>query len=124
MSPYARRGAVVHTRYDFPSVMRSMELILGLRPLNLFDATATPMYDAFTSTPENSQVFNAVPATYPLLDENPAHPTSAIARRSLRYNTDVPDRMPQRLFDEVLWNSVRGAHSKVPPAGPHAEPGG
>ncbi|TMM10444.1 MAG: hypothetical protein E6G00_07365 [Actinobacteria bacterium] len=124
MSPYARRGAVVHTRYDFPSVMRSMELILGLRPLNLFDATATPMYDAFTSTPENSQVFNAVPATYPLLDENPAHPTSAIARRSLRYNTDVPDRMPQRLFDEVLWKSVRGAHSKVPPAGPHAEPGG
>src|SRR5205807_1687374 len=60
MSPYTRPGAVIHTRYDFPSVVRSVELILGLRPMNLFDGTATPMYDAFTSTPQNIAPFSAV----------------------------------------------------------------
>ena len=124
MSPYTRPGAVIHTRYDFPSVVRSVELILGLRPMNLFDGTATPMYDAFTSTPQNIAPFSAVPATYPLLEENPASPRSAVARRSLRYDTHVPDRITQRLLDEVLWKSVRGAHSTVPPAGPNADAGG
>ena len=124
VGPYAKRGVVLHTRYDFPSVVRSVELILGLRPMNLFDGTATPMYDAFSSTPNNIEPFNAVPPTYPLLEENPANPKSAVARRSLQYDTHVPDRISQRLLDEVLWKSVRGARSKVPPAGPNAEAGG
>jgi hypothetical protein len=46
-SPYAKRGAVVHTRYDMLSVIRSMELIMGMKPLSFADAVATPMYDAF-----------------------------------------------------------------------------
>ena len=57
ISPWARHGAVVHTRYDQYSMLRTMELILGLDPLALNDALATPMYDAFISgsqTPDNS----------------------------------------------------------------------
>ena len=52
ISPYTRRGAVVHTRYDFLSVIRSIELILGMHPLGLFDGLATPMYDAFSPRDE------------------------------------------------------------------------
>src|SRR5262249_50062392 len=43
VSPFAPQGKVVHTRYDFLSVIRSMELILGMKPLGLFDQLATPM---------------------------------------------------------------------------------
>ncbi|HYZ27859.1 MAG TPA: bifunctional YncE family protein/alkaline phosphatase family protein, partial [Thermoleophilaceae bacterium] len=62
VSPYAKQNAVVHTRYDFPSVVRSIGLILGLKPLNLFDAQAEPMYGAFTGSPANAEPYTAVPA--------------------------------------------------------------
>jgi DNA-binding beta-propeller fold protein YncE len=121
ISPYARRGAIVHTRYDFASVLRSVELILGLKPMNLFDAMGTPMYDAFGSTPSNSEPFDALPATYPILEENSSNPSSAVARAGNKYDTHVPDRIPQRLLDRVLWASVHGSRSKPPPPGPNAE---
>ena len=47
-SPYTRRGAVVHTQYNQTSLLRTMELMLGLPPMNQMDATATPMFDCFT----------------------------------------------------------------------------
>jgi len=46
-SPYARRGAVDHTHYSTVSVLRTIELILGLRPMTQFDAAATPLWRAF-----------------------------------------------------------------------------
>ena len=51
ISCYAKRGAVVHTRYDFLSFIRTLEIVVGMKPLNLFDATAVPMYDAFEPDP-------------------------------------------------------------------------
>jgi hypothetical protein len=103
------------------SAIKSMEVIMGMHPLNLFDTVATPMYDAFTAKPLNSKPFTAKPATYPLLEENPNQPTSAAARAESHYNTTIPDQVSQRLLDRVLWKSVHGAHSAPPPAGPNAE---
>src|SRR5207248_7830828 len=60
ISPYAKRGAVVHTRYDFLSVIRSIELIIGMKPLGLFDRLATPMYDAFQAQPSNDAPYTAI----------------------------------------------------------------
>ena len=51
-SPYARRGAVVSTQYNTTSLLRTLEQILGLPPMNQFDASAVPMWDAFTDTPD------------------------------------------------------------------------
>jgi hypothetical protein len=120
-SPYAKRGAVVRTPYDFLSMLRSIELILGLRPMNLLDAQATPMYDAFDPSPHNSAPYTAQPPTYPLLEENPAAPTSAAAREANRHDLSIPDHISQRLLDRVLWKSVRGARANVPAPGPGAE---
>jgi YVTN family beta-propeller protein len=122
ISPYARHG-VVDTPYDFLSAIRSIELILGLRPLNLYDAQAAPMYDAFAPTPVNAAPYDAVPPTYPLLEENPAQPTSAAARAATKFDTTTPDHISQRLLDRVIWKSVHGPHSKAPPPGPGAERG-
>src|SRR5262249_20234833 len=71
ISPYAKSDTTVSTRYDQLSMIRSMELILGMRPLGLADALATPMYDAFSPTPDNSAPFTALPETVDLLARNP-----------------------------------------------------
>ncbi len=69
ISPYSAHG-VVHTRYDQYSALRTAELILGLRPLSLFDGLATPMYDAFTTTPD-LKPYDAITPTQPLDERNP-----------------------------------------------------
>jgi hypothetical protein len=119
ISPYARRGAVVHTRYDLVSVVRSMELIMGMKPLSLNDALATPMYDAFTSRPLNSAPVDVVPATVDLLKRNtPAAPWAALSSRLPLGETDA---VPQWKLDAILWKSVYGAKSTPPPPGPNAD---
>jgi hypothetical protein len=120
-SPYAKRGAVIHTRYDMLSFIRSMELILGMHPLGLPDAAATPMYDAFQPTPANSAPYDALSPTYPLLERNPN--TAANRALARRYNFRSIDAVPQDVFDRVLWAAVHGAGSKPPPPGPNAARG-
>ncbi len=119
VSPYARKGAVVNTRYDQPSVLRTMELIIGMDPLSINDAVATPMYDAFTSEPLNSEPVDAIPAKADLLDRNtPASPWADVSRKLALHKLDAT---PQRLIDAILWKSVYGANSEPPPPGPNAE---
>jgi DNA-binding beta-propeller fold protein YncE len=120
ISPYARRGAVVHNRYDQLSMIRSIELILGMEPLGLFDALATPMYDAFSATPDNAEPYDALPENVNLLDTN----LNTAANRALTAGLDLShgvDRIPQRKLDAVLWKAVRGTASTPPPPGPNAE---
>ena len=117
-SPYAKRGAVIHTRYDMLSVIRSIELILGMKPLGFADAVATPMYDAFQTTGSNSAPYDVRAPTYPLLDRN----ANTAANRALTRGYDFihRDRVPQDVFDRVLWYSVHGTGSQPPPPGPGA----
>src|ERR1019366_4035962 len=58
-SPYTRRGATVSTQYNQTSLLRTIELMLGLPPMNQMDATATQMFDCFTRTPDFT-AFDAV----------------------------------------------------------------
>jgi DNA-binding beta-propeller fold protein YncE len=120
-SPYAKRGAVIHTRYDMLSFIRSMELILGMHPLTYGDRVATPMYDAFTSKPLNSAPYNVLAPTYPLLERNPN--TAANRAMSAGYHWKLRDEVPQDVFDRVLWLAAHGPHSHPPPPGPNAVPG-
>jgi YVTN family beta-propeller protein len=78
ISPYARSGAVVHTRYDQYSALHTMEMILGLHPLSLFDALATPMYDVFTMKP-NFTPYDAIQPEQSLNARNPLPPTASTA---------------------------------------------
>lgn len=121
ISPYARRGAVVHTQYDLLSVLRSMELILGLKPLSLFDRLAVPMYDAFAPTAVNPEPVTAVPAKTDLLQRNTA--ASPDAKLSSTLPFEDTDSVPQWKLDAILWHAVHGRHSAPPPPGPGAEAG-
>ena len=117
ISPFAKGGAVVSTRYDFLSYIRSMELIMGMRPLGLGDRLATPMYDAFQAQPSNDAPYDAIPAKVDLLERNPA--TGPGARASARLPQGL-DEIPQRELDALLWKSIHGWDSAPPPPGPNA----
>ena len=92
ISPYARRGAVIHTRYDLLSVIRSMELIMGMKPLGLNDRLATPMYDVFSPTPVNSAPVDNIPTKINLLTRNTV--AAPYAQESSRLPLGTPDLRP------------------------------
>jgi YVTN family beta-propeller protein len=118
ISPFSKRSAVVHTRYDFLSFIRTMEIPIGMDPLNLNDALATPLYDAFDSTAQNTLPYTAM---VPSQDRNAKNPSSGSgAALAKRYNLTTPDQVPQRVLDAMLWKSVHGLNAKPPPSGPNA----
>jgi DNA-binding beta-propeller fold protein YncE len=119
IGPYVRKGTVIHTRYDLVSVVRSMEIIMGMKALSLNDALATPMYDVFTSRPLNSAPVDALPAAINLLARNTA--AAPWAALSSRLPLGEVDAVPQGQLDAILWKSVHGANSAPPPPGPNAE---
>jgi hypothetical protein len=137
ISPWARPGAVVHTRYDQYSAIRTIELILGMQPLSLFDALATPMYDAFTTRADLAP-YQAIVPTQPLDQRNPVSPPVSVANfampgsavftpagasardLALALPFGQVDLVPQELSDAVLWHSVYGWDSTPPPPGPGA----
>jgi YVTN family beta-propeller protein len=77
VSPYAKHDAVVHTYYSQINVMRTIEQILGIPPMNQEDMAAEPMYDVFTNKP-NFTPYDTVPNQVSLMETNP-QPTSAVA---------------------------------------------
>src|SRR5256712_2079491 len=81
-SPYARSGTVDSTFYTTSSVLRSIQLILGLAPLSQYDAAATPLWNAF-SRRLDSTAFSALPNTWPLDQLNPRAFRSRIPSRDL-----------------------------------------
>ncbi len=119
ISPYTKRGAVVHNRYDFLSFIRTLELVTGMNSLNLFDATAVPLYDAFDSDPsDNSEPYNAI---VPAVDRNERNPaTAAAAEQSAALPLTLTDRVPQPVLDQILWEYVHGDGSQAPPPGPNS----
>jgi DNA-binding beta-propeller fold protein YncE len=121
ISPWAKRGAVVSTRYDSYSFLRTAELMAGLRPLSLNDALATPLYDAFISGNELPDVegtrYRAIQPQQSLTQTNPSNAPLAALSKSLPW--DKVDMVPQRLSDEIIWQSVHGAGTSPPPAGPN-----
>jgi hypothetical protein len=119
ISPYSRRGAVVHTRYDFLSFIRTLERVVGMRSLNLFDALAVPLYDAFDPNPsDNDEPYEAIVPDVDLLERNTA--STPAARLSQKLPLEFTDRAPQRLLDRILWKYVHGENSEPPPPGPNA----
>ena len=118
IGPWVKHGGqVVHTRYDQLSVIRTIELILGLQPLSVFDAVATPMYDAFATTPDNTP-YTAIMPTQDIKAVNPASATNAML--SARMPFDRLDAVPQEISDRILWQRVYGEKSAPPPPGPNA----
>ncbi|MBA4053976.1 MAG: hypothetical protein C0490_04620, partial [Marivirga sp.] len=112
LSPYAKRNAVISRMYSTTSMLRTMELILGLPPMSQYDAAAVPMWECFTSVPD-VRPFQSIPAQYNLREMN--EKISSISRQSDLFNLEVMDAAPDLEFSEVIWKAVKGLDSVMPP---------
>ncbi|MDP4106847.1 MAG: bifunctional YncE family protein/alkaline phosphatase family protein [Bacillota bacterium] len=132
ISPYTQKGTVDSTLYDQDSMIRTMELILGMKPMSLFDASAVPMLNSFTANP-NFKPYNVEQENYPVDWKNgqpaPANLTSAeqnvqpaananeqqstTAEPSTQLDFSKPDTANQEELNRQIWKATRG-HTPYP----------
>ncbi|MDQ2746134.1 MAG: hypothetical protein M3T96_02620, partial [Acidobacteriota bacterium] len=117
ISAYNRKGALVHDFHSTVSLIRTMELLLGLAPMNFLDANAAPI-DIFQSEPDLTPYKSALPEV--ALDNllPPPKKTSAALRKYLELsgeqNFKRPDMANARQLNEIIWFSVRGEKIPLP----------
>jgi hypothetical protein len=112
ISPYTRRGVVDSTLYTTSGMLRTMELILGAEPMTQYDAAATPMHAAFQKTATLTP-YAKRDARIKLDERNRSSAPGAAL--SAQMDFDEADMTPMLELNEILWWSVRGAHSRMPP---------
>ncbi|GGD62169.1 hypothetical protein GCM10011514_27840 [Emticicia aquatilis] len=108
---FVKRGFVDHTMYSTSSMLRTIELILGIKPMSQYDAAARPMYRCFS---KNVNVSPFV-AAEPQVDINAKN--VAINRNSIRsgqLNLAQPDAINDLEFSQIVWQTVKGLNSKMP----------
>lgn len=111
ISPYVKRGMVDSTLYSTSSMVRSMELLLGLPPMSQYDAAAMPMYASFGTTPTVT-TFNVIK---PLVDVNAKNTKDSYgAKASSKMDFSDVDRAPMHALNEVIWKSIKGPNSAMP----------
>jgi YVTN family beta-propeller protein len=111
ISPYTQTGRVDSTFYSSMSMLRTMELILGVKPMTQFDAAATPLIDSFTDRPN----FAPFTAQKPQVDLNEVNPPNApLAAQSAAMDFTREDRAPRAVLNQAIWQSVKGAGSRMP----------
>ncbi len=111
-SPYSKFDKTIRTNYNQVSMIRTMEQILGLPPMNIMDATAMPMFDCFTDRPDYTP-YTAVPNEIPLDEMNKE--LSELSGRELHYAKksmlpifDEIDSGHDDLFNRIIWFAMKG----------------
>ena len=111
ISPWSKHGAVDSSLYSTSSMLRTLELILTLQPMSQFDAAALPMIRSFAKVPLLDP-YQCRPANVSLDEKNVAAAWGA--DDSLAMDFSVEDAADDLLLNEIVWRSVRGAHSPMP----------
>jgi hypothetical protein len=111
LSPYTRRGVVDSSFYNQTSILRTMELILGLKPMTQFDAAARPMVSVF-GTQANLTPYAAEKARIDINERNPQK--SATAARSLKMDFSREDAIDDDELNDILWRAIRGGEPPAP----------
>jgi YVTN family beta-propeller protein len=118
ISPYTKRGEVVSTYYSQISMVRTIEDILGIPPMNQLDMSSEAMVDCFTGTPDYTP-YKAVKNNIPLDEINP--PLTSLtgdqlywAKKSLEQDLENVDRINEDIFNRIIWHSVKGYNRPYP----------
>jgi YVTN family beta-propeller protein len=106
-----KRHFIDHTMYTTSSMLRTIELILGLEPMSQYDAAAEPMWRCFTAT-ANSTPFVQKPLQVDINEKNTVE--NVWQQKSEKFDFTKEDRIPDRLFTEVIWKAVKGENALVP----------
>jgi hypothetical protein len=115
ISPYTRRGAVDSTFYNHPSLLKTIELVLGLPALSIFDLVAADLGPSFIGPDERPDFtpFSAIEPVQSIYAVNPAPsavrgPQRTAALASARMRFDKPDAAPTVALNRILWQDARG----------------
>ncbi|MDO8794495.1 MAG: alkaline phosphatase family protein [Vicinamibacterales bacterium] len=119
ISPYTRRGVVDSTFYAHQSMVKTIELMLGLPTMSLFDLIATDMRASFTTTAD-VRPYAAVEPQQSLFERNPVlsamkGPLRDAAEATMRMRFDVPDAAPTETLNRIVWGMVKGWDRPYPP---------
>jgi YVTN family beta-propeller protein len=119
ISPYTRTGRVDSTFYSTASMLRTIELIVGLHPLTQFDAYATPMLAAFTDKPDPTP-YTAQRPRQSLQEVNSSD--APFAEQSQQQDLTKEDQINMQQFNLATWASVKGANVPMPSPQHHVFP--
>jgi hypothetical protein len=111
ISPYVKRKVVDSNMYSTVSMLRTVELLLGLPPMTQHDAAAPPMVNTFMSTPDLSG-FTALPAKIDLMTINPAQGYGATQSAAMDFSEY--DRIDEDQLNRILWHSIKGVNVPYP----------
>jgi YVTN family beta-propeller protein len=111
VSPYTHTGKVDSTFYSTVSMLRTIEDIVGIRPLTQFDSFATPMSAAFTNKADTTPYTVVRPADAGNI-LNAAN--APMAAESAQQRLDKEDEIDMETFNQAIWQSVHGAGSTMP----------
>jgi hypothetical protein len=119
VSPYVRRGHLDPMFYSNQSMVKTIELILGLPTLSLFDLIANDMRASFHDTPDLTP-YQAVEPKQSLFERNPAAsalrgPARKAALASAKMRWEAPDAAPTNQLNRILWHHVKGWQTPYPP---------
>jgi DNA-binding beta-propeller fold protein YncE len=134
ISPYTTSGAVVSTNYNSTNMVRTIEDILGVHYLSIYDANAEPISDVFTKEPNLQPYTATIPGVLcqPSVDQNlvpechnpgsrpvtaavkPLHDGTWWAQATKGFNFKHPDRNDADLFNRILWKGIMGDDKPYP----------
>ncbi len=111
ISPYVRRASLDSTLYSTASMLRTMELILGLQPMSQFDALAMPMFASFQKEPD----LRPYSALAPKVDlEEKTKKTAWGVKETLKMDFTKEDAADDLVLNEIIWRNIRGASAQMP----------
>ncbi len=119
VSSYTKRHKIVSTQYNQTSLLRTIELILGLPPMNQMDAVATPMFDCFVDVPDFTP-FVALTNNIPLdqMNPEPKKISDPLLRKDASASGRLPlakaDQCPEDLLNRILWRAMKGSRAPYP----------
>lgn len=122
ISPWIKAATVDSRFYDTNSVLKSIELLLGLPPMSQYDHFANPIMGGWDTAPNNNAAYAAIlPPSNIIGDVNPSitsyginDPRRRLAKISSKLNWSVADAVPYKVLNEILWKDAKGMDSKVP----------
>jgi YVTN family beta-propeller protein len=120
ISPYTKRKFVDHTSYNQTGMVKTIELVLGLPPMNQLDLSATPMRNCFGDEPDLTP-YACLPNKVPLDQMNkPLEMLKDLplfwAKKSLELDLDEGDAADEDTLNRILWHATRGFETPYPEA--------
>ena len=121
VSPWIKKGIVDHAFHNTDSVLKTIEMLLGLSAMTTYDAAANPILD-WDDRARNDAPYSAIAEDKTIVTEK--NPTMAmlkpgdkrieLVKLSDKMDFAHPDSAPSRQLNEIIWKSVRGVEAKMP----------